>query len=300
MVIADPVGGPPSGRVRDDMHPGPAVPRMVLGARLRRLREECLVSREEAGDAIRASHSKISRLELGRSGFKLRDVADLLTLYGVADEAERATLLALAGQANRPGWWQPYCDLIPDWAQGYLGLEQAVNVIRSYEVQFVQGLLQTEDYARAVIRLGHPPTPDELGRRIELRMRRQRILTMPDPCKLWAIVDEAALRRPIGGSEVMRAQIQHLIDISERPNVTIQVLPFHVGGHPAAGGPFSVLRLPERDLLDVVYLEQLTNAQYLNKQAEVDFYRHVMNQLGTTAMESSASLDLLHRILKET
>ncbi|WUH98578.1 helix-turn-helix domain-containing protein [Spirillospora sp. NBC_00431] len=300
MVIADAAGGPPSGRVRDDAHPGPAVPRMVLGARLRRLREECLVTREEAGDAIRASHSKISRLELGRSGFKQRDVADLLTLYGVSDEAERVTLLALAKQANTPGWWQPYCELIPDWAQGYLGLEQAANVIRSYEVQFVQGLLQTEDYARAVIRLGHTPVPEDLDRRVELRMRRQRILARPEPCKLWAIVDEAALRRPIGGTEVMRAQIQHLIDASERPNVTIQVLPFRAGGHPAAGGPFTVVRLPERDLLDVVYLEQLTNAQYLNKQAEVDYYRHIMNQLGTTAMESSASLGLLHRIFKET
>ncbi|MGH3241941.1 MAG: helix-turn-helix domain-containing protein [Spirillospora sp.] len=300
MVIADAAGCPPNGRVRDDAHPGPAVPRMVLGARLRRLREECLVTREEAGEAIRASHSKISRLELGRSGFKQRDVADLLTLYGVVDEAERVILLALAKQANTPGWWQPYCDLIPDWAQGYYGLEQAADVVRSYEIQFVQGLLQTEDYARAVIRLGHTPVPDELARRVELRMRRQRILCRPEPCKLWAIIDEAALRRPIGGTDVMRAQIQHLIDISERPNVTIQVLPFRVGGHAAAGGPFSVVRLPERDLLDVVYLEQLTNAQYLNKQAEVDYYRHIMNQLATTAMESAESRDLLHRIFKET
>ncbi|TDD36002.1 XRE family transcriptional regulator [Actinomadura sp. KC06] len=273
---------------------------MVLGARLRRLRESCLVTREQAGDAIRASHSKISRLELGRTGFKLRDVDDLLTLYGVDDEAERDTLLALARQANTPGWWQPYCDLIPDWAQGYIGLEQAADVIRTYEVQFVPGLLQTGDYARAVIRLGHRPSVEELCRRVELRMRRQQILTRPDPCKLWAIVDEAALRRPIGGAEVMRAQLRHLVEVSGRPGVTVQVLPFRVGGHAAAGGPFSVVRLPERDLLDVVYLEQLTNAQYLNKQGEVDYYRHVMNQLGITATESAGSLELLHTILKET
>ncbi|MFI0366813.1 helix-turn-helix domain-containing protein [Actinomadura sp. 1N219] len=288
------------GRVRDDVRPGPAVPRMVLGARLRRLRESCLVTREQAGDAIRASHSKISRLELGRTGFKLRDVDDLLTLYGVDDEAERDTLLALARQANTPGWWQPYCDLIPDWAQGYIGLEQAADVIRTYEVQFVPGLLQTDDYARAVIRLGHSPPVEELCRRVELRMRRQQILTRRDPCKLWAIVDEAALRRPIGGAEVMRAQLRHLIEVSAWPGVTVQVLPFHVGGHAAAGGPFSVVRLPERDLLDVVYLEQLTNAQYLNKLGEVDYYRHVMNLLGITATESAGSLNLLHTILRET
>ena len=189
---------------------GPTAVRMLLGARLRKLREAAGVSREDAGYAIRGSGSKISRLELGRTGCKLRDVGDLLDLYRVG-AGERATLLAMAGSANAPGWWQQYGDAVPDWFEPYLGLEQAAEVIRCYEVQFVPGLLQTPDYARAVFQIeaGNDPELDT-GQQVSVRIRRQQVLHRPRPPRLWAVIDEAALRRPIGGTAVARAQLEHL------------------------------------------------------------------------------------------
>src|SRR5437762_5000686 len=200
---------------------GPTVRRMLLGAQLRRLREAKGITREEAGRLIRGSESKISRIELGRVGFKQRDVADLLTLYGVVGEPERAALLTLAGEANKPGWWQPYGDLLPTWLQTYLDLEAAATLIRTYEVQFVPGLLQTDAYARAVILLGHEAEDRaEIDRRVGLRMARKRLLTRPDAPQLWAVIDEAVLRRPIGGAQVMREQIEVLIEASADRKIT--------------------------------------------------------------------------------
>src|SRR3982751_1082182 len=199
---------------------GPTVLRILLGAQLRGLREAKGVSREDAGWEIRASESKISRMELGRVGFKERDVADLLTLYGVHDPEERDALLTLAREANTPGWWHRYSDLLPTWFQSYLGLEAAAALIRTYEVQFVPGLLQTEEYARAVILLGHPRADtEEIERRVRLRMARQQIHRRADPPQLWAVVDEGALRRPIGGTAVMRGQLEALIDATRQPRV---------------------------------------------------------------------------------
>jgi hypothetical protein len=173
---------------------------MLLGAHLRRLREAAGVNREDAGWEIRSSESKISRMELGRVGFKERDVADLLSLYGLDDEEERTRLLALARNANTPGWWHRYVMSPPSWFQSYLGLEAAAELIRTYELQFIPGLLQTRDYARAVVLLGHArAAAEEIERRVNLRMARQQILTRPDPPQLWAVLDEAVLRRPIGG-----------------------------------------------------------------------------------------------------
>ncbi|RBQ17413.1 transcriptional regulator [Spongiactinospora rosea] len=277
------------------------VPRMILGARLRALRETRGISREEAGDAIRSSHSKISRLELARIGCKIRDVADLLTLYGVTDEPERATLLELAQHANTPGWWSAYSDVTPHWLHAYLGLEQAASLIRTYEVQFVPGLLQTADYARAVIALGDIfVSQARIDRGVELRMGRQQILHAAHPPRLWAVLDEAVLRRPIGGSTVMRAQVRHLMEAAELPHVTIQILPFSAGGHAASGGPVTILRLPERDLPDVVYLEQLASATYPDRPADVSHYTHVMNRLATEAAPAVETPDFLRRILKDT
>jgi transcriptional regulator with XRE-family HTH domain len=280
---------------------GPAVPRLVLGIQLRRMREERGITRKAAGDRIRASHSKISRLELGRTGSKLRDVEDLLTLYGVTQEGERATLLALAKEANAPAWWYGYGDVVPAWLQTYLGLEQAASVIRSYEVQFVPGLLQTADYARAVITLGHPDAPvREIDRRVELRMGRQRILHQRHVPHLWAVIDEAALRRPFGSPATMRSQLVHLLAISELPHVTVQVMPFRSGAHVAAGGPVCILRLPGGELPDVVYLEQLASALYPDKASEVEHYRHIMNRLVVEAEEPGETRVTLQRILRET
>jgi transcriptional regulator with XRE-family HTH domain len=279
---------------------GPTVSRMLVGTRLRRLREAAGITREEAGYAIRSSESKISRLELGRISFKRRDVADLLTLYGVRDEAERATPLALVDQANAPGWWQRYKDVVPGWFEAYLGLEQAACVIRTYEVQLIPGLLQTEDYARSVIGHGHPHASSvEIERRVELRMGRRRVLEGPAAGRLWAVLDEAALRRPYGGPAIMRAQVDHLIEMAGLPNVTLQVIPFSAGGHAAAGGPITILRLPEGELPDVVYLEQLTTAVYLDKAADTEHYWHVMDHLGIEAQPPSETMALLHRLREE-
>ena len=277
---------------------GPTVLRIGLGGELRRRREAAGVTREAAGEAIRASPAKISRLELGRVGFKERDVADLLTLYGVGEGEERAQFLALARQANAPGWWHRYADLLPTWFETYIGLEQAASVIRTYELQFVPGLLQTAEYARAVTRLGHTD-PADVERRVELRMRRQELLTAVAAPTLWAVIDEAALRRPLGGPELSRAQLTHLIEMSELPNVSLQIVPFSYGGHAAAGGSFSLLRFPEPDLPDVVYIEQLSSALYLDKRPDVDRYAAVMDRLCAQVDPPDRTAQIITRIRAE-
>ena len=274
------VGGQESESLEPGAHDtsGPTVLRIALGSQLRGRREAAGLTRETAGDAIRASTAKISRLELGRVGFKERDVADLLTLYGVHDPEERSQFLSLAVRANSPGWWHRYADLLPAWFETYLGLEQAAAVIRCYELQFVPGLLQTRAYARAVTALGHTD-PEEVERRTDLRIRRQQILTSTGGPTLWAVVDEAALRRSLTGTEPMRAQLDHLIEMNRLPNVSLQVAPLRYGGHAAAGGPFTILRFAEKDLPDIVYLEQLTSALYLEKRVDVEHYAMVMDRL---------------------
>jgi transcriptional regulator with XRE-family HTH domain len=293
--------GPVTGPVQSLPPPGigsPTVLRILLGAQLRRLREAKRLSLEEAGHVIRASHSKISRLETGRVGFKDRDIVDLLTFYGVTDEKQRQELRELAVRANSPGWWHDYADVLPSWFEDYVGLEEAASQIRAYEVQFVPGLLQTEDYARAVTMLGYS-NPKEINRRVNLRMARQALLSRQNAPSLWAVLDEALLRRPIGGPSAMRAQLKHLIEMSQRPNVTIQVIPFKAGGHAAAGGPFSLLRFAEFDLPDVVFLEQLNSAQYLDKPDIVDRYLAVMEQLCIDALTPAATLKTLRSMVRE-
>ncbi|WP_314174117.1 helix-turn-helix domain-containing protein [Streptomyces winkii] len=299
MRITEIPGGPPDRRI-PDRPAGPAVPRLVLGERLRRLREAQYISRKEAGEAIKTSDVTIAQLERGCSGFRERDVADLLTIYGITDATEHATLQALAVQTNAPGWWHAYHDVVPDWFHTYLGLEQAAGVIRTYEVQFVPGLLQTPEYARAVVELGHPNGPESrIRRRVELRMLRQRILHCAKPPHLWAVIDEAALRRGVGGPETMRGQLEHLIAACELPHVTIHIMPFAAGGHAAAGGPVTLLRLPERELPDVIYLEQLIGATYPAEREEVDYYRHVIDRLVTGAAPAQQTRSLLLGMLGE-
>ncbi|MEV0224399.1 helix-turn-helix transcriptional regulator [Streptomyces sp. NPDC050704] len=292
---------PSDSGVLDGQPAGPMVPRLALGARLRGLREEQDISREAAGQAIRASRSKISRMEGGRHGFKLRDVADLLTLYGVTDAAERATLLTLAEQANTPAWWQYYNDVVPAWMQTYLGAEQAASLIRCFEVQRIPGLLQTPDYARASIRLAHPGAcREEIDRRVTLRMTRQRILHRQPTTQLWTVIDEAALRRPVGGLGTMRAQLKQLIEICRLPQVTVQIMPFLVGGHAAEAGPVTIVRLPGGQLPDMVYIEQLATALYPDKPNEIECYWDVMNRLVVEAESPDETPTILHRILQET
>jgi transcriptional regulator with XRE-family HTH domain len=295
---AEPVGG-------EDRNPnapagGPTVLRILLGAQLRRLREAKRITLEDAGRVIRASHSKISRLETGRVGFKDRDISDLLTFYGVTDEKERESLRALAQRANAPGWWHDYSDILPSWFEAYVGLEEVATQVRAYEVQFVPGLLQSEDYARAVTLLGHDDEPPrEVERRVRLRMARQAVLERAQPPNVWAVVDEAVLRRPAGSPAVMQGQLKHLLDLAGRPNITIQIMPFQAGGHSAAGGAFSILRFAEPDLPDVVYLEQLTSSLYLDKPEVVDSYLKVMERVCMEAATPADSLDVIAGILAE-
>jgi transcriptional regulator with XRE-family HTH domain len=281
--------------------PGPTVLRIMLGNQLHRLREAAGVTPDQAGYEIRASRSKISRMENGRVGFKERDVADLLTLYGITDEQKRADILALVRHSNAPDWWAAYSDILTDWFETYLSLEAAASVIRTFELQFVHGLFQTEAYARAVTLLGHRATPaEEIDRRVSLRLKRQDLLTSPGPSRVWSVIDEAALRRPVGGRAVMRAQLKHLAEVAKLPNVTIQVVPFGSGGHAAASGSFTILRFAERELPDVVYIEQLTTAVYLEKRKDVDHYMEVMNHLSTQALTPARTTRFLADITRET
>jgi transcriptional regulator with XRE-family HTH domain len=279
---------------------GPTVQRMLVGARLRRLRTEVGLTREEAAAAIRASEWKIHRLENGQVGFKERDIVDLLRLYEVTDPEEVAEFVTLAREANTPGWWRHYGDLLPSWFRTYVDLEAAAALIRTYEGQFVPGLLQTDDYMRAVVHGAHlEDSGEEMGRRVRLRMARQTLLTREQPPRLWAVVDEAALRRPVGGREVMRGQLERLLEASKLPNVTLQVLPFAAGAHPAMVGSFSILRFGDQELPDVVYLEHLTSASYLSKSEEVDRYLHVMESICVRAAPPERTAELLGKFLDE-
>jgi DNA-binding XRE family transcriptional regulator len=278
---------------------GPTVRRMLVGSRLRRLRMEAGLSREEAAARIRASEWKIHRLENGQVGFKERDVVDLLTLYGVSDPGEIAAVVGMALEANDTGWWHRYGDVLPQWFRAYVDLEQAASMIRTYEGQFIPGLLQTDDYMRAVMVRGPDDAPGDIERRVELRRARQALLTRRDSPRLWAVVDEAALRRPVGGPETIRAQLERLIEAARLPNVTLQVLRFGAGAHPAMVGAFSVLRFADVDLPDVIYLEHLTGAVYLDKREDVRQYLHVMETVCVRAAPPAATPDILTGILKD-
>ncbi len=278
---------------------GPTVRRMLVGSQLRRLRLEKGLTREEAGEAIRASEWKIHRLENSQVGFKERDVADLLALYGITDAGEVASLVTMAMEANEPGWWHRFGDMLPQWFRTYVDLEQAASLIRTYEGQFVPGLLQTEDYVRAMVSGALEESPEEAERRVALRMQRQELMDQPGSPRLWAVVDEAALWRPVGGPKVMRAQIDRLIEATSMANVILQVLPFSAGAHPAMVGAFSILRFADAELPDVVYLEHLTNAAYLDKHEDVAQYLHVMEMICVSAAQPRQTAAILTTIAKQ-
>jgi transcriptional regulator with XRE-family HTH domain len=278
---------------------GPVAARIRLGTRLRSLREEAGKSREAAAAAIGSSAPKISRMELGRTPVKERDLAGLLALYGVSGEADRETMLALCRHGGARGWWQAYGDAVPAWMRHYVGLEQAAALIRSYDVQYVPGLLQAPAYARAVFGLPGGPAGERAERVLEVRMRRQEILHREQPPHLWAVIDEAALRRPIGGTAVMRKQVEHLLEITQLRHVKVQVLPFRAGGHHAGGGPVILLRFAGDQLPDVVYLEQLSSAVYPSSPSDLACYWDVLNHLATEADPPIASTTILDQIRKE-
>jgi transcriptional regulator with XRE-family HTH domain len=269
--------------------------RVIVGVRLRRLREAANLTTDEAAVAIRGSHSKISRIERGKQPFKPRDLNDLLALYGVSDSAE---LLALAELANRQSWWADYADVIPPGLETYLGLEQAASLIRCYDAHSVPVLLQSPDYARTLIELTDVALAGrDVSRRVELRMRRQQVLLHEDPVRLWAILDEAVLRRPFGGQQTMRGQLRHLIDIASLPNVTIQVLRFGACGY-TADGSFAVLRFRENEIPDTVFAEHVAGACHYDKTADVSRYWDAVNRLTVLAEQPDVTLSILEEGLQ--
>jgi hypothetical protein len=224
-----------------------------------------------------------------------------LARYGVVDPAEVDAFLTLARQANTRGWWHHYSDVLPAWFRVYIGLEEAASLIRAYEPQAVPGLLQTGDYARALTRAGFPTAPaEEIERRVSLRLARQALLTRPNAPRLWVVVDEAVLRRPVGGPDVLRAQLDRLIDATALPNITLQVMPLGAGPHPAMFGPFHILRFPVPELPDIVYVETMTSAAYLDKTDDVDTYQEALGRICAQAAPAQTTTTILTTTRKET
>ncbi|WP_225810190.1 helix-turn-helix domain-containing protein [Streptomyces spinosus] len=280
----------------------PSVLRMILGRRLEELRTRAGLSYADAGAAIGVSHSTIRRMEAAKvSRLRLADAEKLLQVYGVTDQQEIDTFLQSVREANKPGWWHTYRDVMPDWFAAYLSLEQAALHIRAYENQFVHGLLQTEDYARALLTTAGPHLAAEVAeRRVALRMRRQELLTRATPPRLWVVMDETALRWPVGGPGVMRAQIDHLIEVSRLPQVTVQLMPFANGPHPAlSAGAFHLFRFRARELPDIAYLSGLLGAVYLDKADEVVVYREALDRLSAQAASARKTETLLAALRKE-
>jgi transcriptional regulator with XRE-family HTH domain len=274
---------------------GPTVLRILLGTQLRRLRESRGISAQAAARAIRGSESKISRIELGRNAIREIDVLDLLTFYGVGP-VERERLLTLAEKANRPAWWHRFNDILPDWFQPYVGMEEAATSIRVYEPQLVPALLQIPSYTAAVLAVCDIPL-GEAERHVILRKERQRRFT-EGRLKLWVIIEETALRRPVGSQEILHDQLRHLLSVSQRPNFTLQVIAGGMGRHAVPSG-FAILRFAEPDLPDVVYLEHLSSALYFDKKSEVDRYLLAMERLSVVAAKPDHASGILTAILDE-
>ena len=277
----------------------PTVRRRRLALELRRLREAARLTCEEVAEHLECSASKISRVETGRVSVSPRDVRDMLELYGVPTD-QRESLVQLARDSRQKGWWHAYSDTMQPQMATYIGLESAASEIRIYEVSLIPGLLQTEDYARAVIKAGMVNSPaEDIERRVSLLMARQPAVVRDDPPKVWAVLDEAALRRRVGGSGLMRLQLEHLLAQAALPNVAVQVIPFAGGAHPAMGRPFIILVFPERVDTDVVYLEDLTSALWVENVDEVDRYSVFFDHLCATALSFENSAALMTAVLKD-
>lgn len=277
----------------------PTVLRMVLGKRLRQLREQAGVSFEEAARAIEVTALTVRRMEKAEVGLRIPYVKELLRTYGVS-ATEIEDFVSLAREANQPGWWYKYRDVLPEWFSAYVSLESEAAVIRLYEPQYVPGLLQTQDYAAALMRVGFPnATEEDIARRVSLRLRRQDLLAKPEAPAIWAILDETVLRRPVGGPEVMRAQIDRMIEMLASPRVRIQIMRFAAGPHPGAFGPFHYFRFGFSELPDIVYTESLAGSQYVDQPADVVTYLEVLDRMSVQAEPVSRTRDILAALRKE-
>jgi transcriptional regulator with XRE-family HTH domain len=270
--------------------PSPTARARRLRYELRRLREEAGLTHSEVAHRLEWSPSKLSRIETGQSRVNTGDVADLLGVYGVSDEASREALIQLAREARRRGWWTRYTDVLGSGT--YIGLEAEASAIHTFESQFVPGLLQTEDYARAVISDGQVrPDPEDVERRVTARMARKELFARPEPPELWAVLDESVILRPVGGPAVMRDQLRHLIEVSTRPNatVTLQILPLSTGAHPGMNGPFVILRFQNPKDPPMVHLETATDGLYLEEPPDVERYTLRFNHLVARALGPNES-----------
>ncbi|MGC4987166.1 helix-turn-helix domain-containing protein [Streptomyces sp. DT193] len=277
----------------------PTVLRLVLGKRLRHLREQAGVSFEEAARTIEVTALTVRRIEKAEVGLRIPYVRELLRAYGVP-AAEVDDFLALAREANKPGWWYSYRDVLPDWFSAYVSLESEAGVIRLYEPHYVPGLLQTRDYATALMRVGFPnATKQDVARRVALRMKRQDLLAKPDAPAVWAILDETVLRRPVGGREVMRAQFDRLTEALDLPKVRIQIMRFGVGAHPGAFGPFHHFRFGFSELPDIVYTESLVGAVYVDRPDVVVSYLEVLDRMSVQAEPVARTRAVLGELRKE-
>jgi hypothetical protein len=275
---------------------GPSVRRLILGSQLRKLREQAGISCAEAGYSIRGSASKISRMETGRISFKERDVDDLLTLYGLSDQDDRAQLMSLVAQTKQTGWWHRYNERMPKWFEDYVGLEEAAARIQSWELQFIPGLLQTEDYARQVAVHGHQRAAEEtIESIVELRMRRQKILGGTHPPRLWMVIDESVLHRTLGSAAMLKKQIDRLLELTELSHISLQVIPYAKSGY-VAEGAFSILRFAEAELPDIAYIEHLTGALYLERPDEIEVYGRAFDRLVVDAETPRGSRQFLEKI----
>lgn len=279
----------------------PTVLRMILARQLQALREKSGMSHEQAAQAIDSSESTIRRMERAEGGLEPLTVKSLLMAYGVSDPGEIDAFLALSRDASKPGWWHSYDDVLPSWFRAAVGLEESASLIRAYEPQVVPGLLQTEGYIRAITAASSPAaTEDFTERAVALRLARQQLLGRPDPPEYRVVLDETVLRRTIGGHKVMRAQLEHLIRAAGQPQVTIQVIPFAAGWHPALYGMFNIFRFPAAQLPDIVYTEALTGAYYLDKPDESARYTEALDRLCAQAASPERTVTILGEIAKET
>ena len=278
---------------RKDPGPGPTLLARHLAAELTRRREAAGLSREEAASRLEWSTSTIFRIETGRSHPQPRSVRDLMDLYGITGP-EREGLIQLARDARQPGWWHSFRDVLPNPYEVYIGLETGAVSIRNFEPLLIPGLLQTADYARAMVRGGARELDrEEIERRVEVRLSRQQVLLRDDRPRLWAVIDEAVIRRVVGGPAIMAAQLQQLAEAAEHGKTTLQVVPFSAGAHAGTSGPFVILGLPEPAEPDLVYVETLAGDIYLEERADVDRYTLAFERLLAAALHPDDSIALV-------
>lgn len=278
----------------------PTVRRRRLGQELRKLREDCGMTAEQVADRLLVSQSKISRLENGRRSISQRDVRDLCDVYEVRDKKLVDSLMQMARESRQQGWWHAFAELSPTYSV-YIGLEMDAASLRVYEPQVVPGLLQTKDYAGAVIAGALPEASrDDVERRVAVRLRRQdRLAEGKRPLRLWAVVDEAALRRQVGGAATMTEQLRHLVEASELPHITLQVMPFSSGAHPGVNGQYSIMEFPEANDSTVVYLEGVTNDLYLEKPHDVQNYSVLYEHLRAQALSPEQTRDFILSVARD-